>query len=108
MSSIAPLVGRLCTIFPPKRCMFAASVLFAAGCAVSGLASRLGVFLAGRALTGLGASGIFTVSLIIVLQLATDKRRGLFIGLLNTGYTVGVSMGAILAGALTPVIGWVC
>ncbi|KAF1810487.1 MFS multidrug transporter-like protein [Eremomyces bilateralis CBS 781.70] len=106
MSSIAPLVGRLCTVFPPKQCMFTASVIFAIGSLITGLAPHLDLFLVGRVVTGVGASGIFTVSLIVVLQLATDERRGLFIGLLNTGYTVGVSVGAVLSGALEPVIGW--
>jgi MFS family permease len=56
---------------------------------------------------GLGGAGIFTISMILVLQLASDKRRGLFIGLINAGYTAGVAMGAVIAGALAPKIGWV-
>ncbi len=48
-----------------------------------------------------------TVSFILVLELSGKKRRGLFIGLVNTGFTTGVSIGAVVAGALLPVTGWV-
>ena len=54
----------------------------------------------------MGAAGVFTVSIIIVLELSSAKRRGIFIGLLNSGYTIGVAAGATLAGALLPVTGW--
>jgi hypothetical protein len=47
-------------------------------------------------------------SFIFILDLTSKKRRGLFIGLLNVGVTTGISCGALLAGLLTPVFGWVC
>ena len=49
-----------------------------------------------------------TVSLILVLELSTKKRRGLHIGLVNSVFTMGVSFGAVIAGALLPITGWVC
>jgi MFS family permease len=48
-----------------------------------------------------------TISFILVLELSGKKRRGLYIGLVNTGFTTGVSLGAVIAGALLPVMGWV-
>lgn len=49
-----------------------------------------------------------TIAIILVLELSGKKRRGTFIGLVNTGFTVGVSLGAVIAGALLPITGWVC
>ncbi len=59
-------------------------------------------------MTGAGAAGILPVSMVLVLELTGKKRRGLYIGLVNTGYTFGVALGAVIAGALEPIIGWVC
>lgn len=73
---------------------------------ITAFAPTLTSFLAGRAVAGVGAAGVFTVSIIVVLQLSSAKRRGIFIGLLNTGYTLGVACGAIVAGALLPHTGW--
>lgn len=47
-----------------------------------------------------------TLSLILVLQLTSKQRRGLYIGLANAGFTIGVSAGAVVFGALLSVLGW--
>ena len=57
---------------------------------------------------GVGAAGVMTVATILVLEAASQKRRGLFIGCLNSGFTAGVALGAVVAGQLLPLIGWVC
>jgi MFS family permease len=50
---------------------------------------------------------MMTIAFILVLELSSKKKRGLFIGLVNAGFTTGVSLGAVIAGALLPVTGWV-
>jgi MFS family permease len=74
---------------------------------VAGQARTFRGFIAGRILSGVGGAGIMTLSLILVLELAGQKRRGLFLGLVNAGFTTGVSLGAVIAGALVSVMGWV-
>ncbi|KAH6674209.1 major facilitator superfamily domain-containing protein [Halenospora varia] len=106
MSSMSPVTARLAQIFSPRHCIFIASLLFALGGVVTGIAPDLKVFLLGRAISGIGGAGIMTISFILVLELSGKKRRGLFIGLVNTGFTVGVSLGAVVAGALVTVTGW--
>ncbi|OCL07738.1 MFS general substrate transporter [Glonium stellatum] len=106
MSSIAPLSGRLCQLFSPRLCMFVSTVIVCLGCIITSISPSLGVFLLGRAVTGAGAAGIMIVATIIAVQLAGTKRRGLYIGLINSSLTVGVSLGAVIAGALEPKFGW--
>ena len=48
-----------------------------------------------------------STSIILVLEFATPKRRGLCIGLMNAGYTIGLALGAVIAGMVTPTFGWV-
>jgi MFS family permease len=103
MSALGPLNGKLAAVFTPRITIFASTVLLAIGVITSGFAND---FIIGRVFTGVGASGIFTVSIIIVLELTSAKQRGLAIGLLNTGFTIGVAVGATAAGALLPVVGW--
>ncbi|KAF2032974.1 MFS general substrate transporter [Setomelanomma holmii] len=106
MSSLAPLMGRLSQVFSPRHCMFFSTVLICIGTAITGLSNTFNVFLVGRAFTGAGGGGILIVASIIVIQMTPPKRRGLYIGLVNSGMTVGVSLGAVIAGALEPKIGW--
>lgn len=65
------------------------------------------MFMLGRAVTGSGAAGVLVVAGIIVIQMTSPKQRGVYLGLVNSGMTVGVSLGAVIAGALEPRIGWV-
>lgn len=106
MSALGPLNGKLAAVFTPRITIFASTVSLAIGVIASGLSSDFTGFIVGRVFTGVGASGIFTVSIIIVLELTSAKQRGLAIGLLNTGFTIGVAVGATAAGALLPAVGW--
>ena len=107
MSALAPLMGRLSQVFSPRLCMFFSTKLICIGSLATSLANSLRWFLLGRSVTGAGAAGILIVATIIVIQMVSAKRRGLFIGLANTGMTVGLSLGAVIAGGLEPKIGWV-
>lgn len=64
------------------------------------------MFMVGRVVTGAGAAGVLVIAGIIAIQMTSAKNRGLFLGLVNSGMTVGVSLGAVIAGALEPRIGW--
>lgn len=107
MSSVSPLAGRLSQIFSPRYCVLVAAVLFAIGSLVTSQAQRLAVFLLGRVITGVGAAGCLNLTIILVVSLVSKKRRGLFFGLINTAVTTGVSLGAVLGGALLEPLGWV-
>lgn len=107
MSSTTILAGRLAQIFSPRACVLVSSILFGVGGVVASQGKSLQVFLLGRIIQGIGGGSIMTVSLILVLELSGKKRRGLHIGLVNSVFTMGVSFGAVIAGALLPITGWV-
>lgn len=83
MSSVAPLVGRLAMIFSPGAMIMYSSVFFSIGAIVTGQAHTFWTFILGRVLVGIGGGGVMTLSLILVIQLTSKKRRGLMIGLTN-------------------------
>ncbi|KAL2178100.1 major facilitator superfamily domain-containing protein [Thermothelomyces heterothallicus CBS 202.75] len=106
MSSVAPLAGRLAMIFSSATMVLLSSSCFAVGAMVTALAPTFAVFILGRVMLGIGSGGIMTLCMILVIQLTSKKRRGLWIGLTNAGFTIGVSAGAVVFGALLPVLGW--
>jgi MFS family permease len=107
VSALAPFVGRLATIFPARALLLPISVLIAIGSLVSAFAQTATMFIAGRAIAGAGSAGVLSLIVVFVLEMTTGKNRGIMVGLVNAGMTVGVSAGAIMFGALLPVIGWV-
>jgi predicted MFS family arabinose efflux permease len=97
----------LAQIFSPRVCILVSALFFSIGGLITSQAQRLRFFLLGRAISGAGGAGMITIAFILVLELSSKKKRGLFIGLVNAGFTTGVSLGAVIAGALLPVTGWV-
>ena len=101
-------MAKLAQIFSPKIIIMMASILFGVGGMITSQGKSLHIFLLGRAISGIGASAILVISFILVLEFTSKKRRGLFFGMLNSAFTMGMSLGAVVTGALLPIIGWVC
>lgn len=108
MSSITPLAGRLSQIFTARKYIMFSSVLLSFGLFITAAAQNLTVFLLGRTVSGCGSGGLMSTTIILALDLASKKRRGLLFGFINAGMTTGISSGAVLAGLLAPNFGWVC
>lgn len=83
LSSVAPLAGRLAMIFSSPTMILLSSSCFAVGAVITALAPNFTVFIVGRVMLGIGSGGIMTLCLILVIQLTSKKRRGLWIGLTN-------------------------
>jgi MFS family permease len=105
-ASVSPVTGKLSYIIAPRYFIFFSTFLFSIGSLITGVAGSLPVFLLGRAISGVGAAGQYNVGVVLILRLSRTKNRGLLYGALNSGYTFGVALGAIVAGALEPIIGW--
>jgi len=105
-SSLAPVMGRLSAIFSPRTMVVASAILIAIGQTITSQATTLTVFLVGRTITGIGGSAVMVVPFILVLELVSKRRRGIFMGLINAGFTTGVSLGAVVYGALINEPGW--
>ncbi|KAJ9653319.1 hypothetical protein H2198_007508 [Neophaeococcomyces mojaviensis] len=106
VTSLTPISGKLCQIFTPRVYLLTSIFIQAVGLLVSSQAPDVHAFLAGRAICGIGGAAVTPVAFILVTELTPVKRRAVFFGLINTGYTTGLACGAIIAGALEPVIGW--
>lgn len=106
MASVSPITGRLSYIITPRIVMFISTLILALGSFVTGLAPNLSVFLVGRAISGTGSAGVLSVAIILVIQLTTPAKRGLWTGILNSGFTAGVAFGAVFAGLVEPRFGW--
>ena len=106
VTSVTPLAGRLSQIFTARLFLFWSIMIQCCGLITTSLARDLRVFLFGRVVTGVGTAAVTPVAFILVTELVSAKRRGLMFGCINTGYTSGVALGAVIAGALEPLVGW--
>src|SRR5690606_35946974 len=78
-----PLMARLSDIFG-RRAVYAVNIaLFAAGSLVVAVAPPFAFVLVGRAIQGLGASGVFPVASAVVGDVIKPEKRGAALGLLG-------------------------
>lgn len=107
MSSLAPLFGKFAAVFSPRSLILPIAVFVAIGSIISAHAASFEAFVLGRVIMGMGGAGVLTLAIILVLDLTGKRRRGLALGCVNAGFSLGVSIGGVVYGALLPVVGWV-
>jgi MFS family permease len=66
---------------------------FEVGSAICGVAPSSTVFITGRAIAGLGASGLFTGTLLIVAATTPLQKRPIYISLISALYAIASVLG---------------
>ncbi|KAF2127380.1 MFS general substrate transporter [Dothidotthia symphoricarpi CBS 119687] len=95
------LYGRVYTFFPTKPVFLSGILLFEIGSAICGAAQTSMVLIIGRAVAGLGSSGIFTGAILIMLNTVPLHRRPMLQGLFGACFGVASVAGPLLGGAFT-------
>lgn len=90
-----------------RRVPFMANVLFFSITEMlCGFAPNYGVFLVLRALYGIGMGGEWGVGASLAMETVPTRWRGIFSGILQSGYSVGYLVAAVAARLLLPMWGW--
>lgn len=95
------LYGRIYTFFPTKPVFLSGIFLFEAGSAICGAAQSSIMLIIGRAIAGLGSSGIFTGAILIMLNTVPLHKRPMLQGLFGACFGVASVAGPLLGGAFT-------
>ncbi|OAL47089.1 major facilitator superfamily transporter [Pyrenochaeta sp. DS3sAY3a] len=95
------LYGRIYTFFPTKPVFLSGIFLFEGGSAICGAAQTSNMLIIGRAIAGLGSSGIFTGAILIMLNTVPLHRRPMLQGLFGACFGVASVAGPLLGGAFT-------
>ncbi|SEG30706.1 drug resistance transporter, EmrB/QacA subfamily [Thermomonospora echinospora] len=108
MTVATPLWGRLSDLFGRKAMFQAAVVLFAVSSLAAGFSQDIGGLIAARAVQGLGAGGVLSLTQIILGDVVPPRERGRYSGYLGAAYGVSMVAGPLVGGFLvdTPGLGW--
>ncbi|WFC98476.1 hypothetical protein MYAM1_001204 [Malassezia yamatoensis] len=102
----APVYGRLCDIIGGKKALVIALSFFTVGTLGCGAARNMFEFLAARTIAGMGGGGLNTVGSVIVSHLVPLHSRGVYQGLTNIVYGLGISIGGPVGGIFNDTLGW--
>ncbi|WP_405838241.1 MFS transporter [Streptomyces platensis] len=101
------LSGRIADLFGRRRLFLIGLGLFTAASVLAALAWSPAVFLAGRALQGLGAAVIVPTGMsLLTTTFAEGPLRARALGISGTVLSMGFTIGMVLGGVLTDALGW--
>ena len=99
LGSLADTLGR-------KRLVHICLTTVTIGMILSALAQSQLQLLALRFVTGIGIGGMLATLTALVSEYSNDKRRGICMGLLQSGYPLGALLGGIIAAQIIQFADW--
>ncbi|KAJ5343676.1 major facilitator superfamily domain-containing protein [Penicillium brevicompactum] len=98
--------GKLYTFYPSKWVFLVALLIFEIGSLICGVAPTSDALIVGRAISGLGAAGLFSGCLIIVATAVPLPVRPIYMGLISSMHAVASVAGPLMGGAFTDHLSW--
>ncbi|OAA53910.1 Major facilitator superfamily domain, general substrate transporter [Niveomyces insectorum RCEF 264] len=100
------LFGKFYTYFSIKWIYLGAIFVFEVGSLICGVAQNSVTLILGRAIAGLGSSGIFSGALIILAYSSPLEKRPMYSGLIGSMYGIASVAGPLLGGVFTDKVTW--
>ena len=103
---IQPVLGATADLFGKARLMIVCLVLLGLANILGAVATSFPLLFATRILAGIGAGGVFPISLGLTSDLVGPEKRQIAIGRTLMGSMTGNLLGASLSGLIGDLLGW--
>lgn len=104
--ALIPIAGKFATVFPLRWVYQAFFAIFLVGSILCGAATGSNFFIVGRAVAGIGAAGVASGGLTVVITISEPAKRPMFMGLSSSMFALGIILAPIIGGALTDRVSW--
>ncbi|KAF7131369.1 hypothetical protein CNMCM5793_004540 [Aspergillus hiratsukae] len=105
-SALQPLTGKIYTYFSSKWVFLGFFAVFELGSLVCGVATSSKMLIVGRAVAGMGSSGMVNGGLTIVAGAVPMHRRPALVAIIMGLSQIGLILGPLIGGALTTYTTW--
>lgn len=100
-TAITPVWGSVADIWGRKPIILIALAVFLGGSLLCALAPQTDALIAGRAIQGLGSSGMGTMVNIIICDTFSLRDRGLYLAITSVVWAIGGAVGPVIGGSFT-------
>ncbi|KAK6342041.1 hypothetical protein TWF730_001523 [Orbilia blumenaviensis] len=100
------LLGKVYTLYSIKAVLITNILLFEVGSALCGAAPDSTSFIVGRAVSGIGAAGIFAGTVVCIVHTVPLHKRPQIQGLFGALFGIASIVGPIVGGAFTSHVSW--
>lgn len=104
--AIIPLAGKFSSTLPLRWVYQVFFAIFLIGSVVCGAATSSDMFIVGRAIAGVGAAGVASGGLTVVLTVSSPATRAMNMGLVSSMFALGIILAPIIGGAFTERVSW--
>ena len=102
----ALILGPLADRYGRRRPLVACVLYFSLITALTPFAPNYAIFVLLRALYGIGMGGYWGIGASLVMESSPVRWRGLFSGMMQSGYSLGYLLAAVAMRAIEPRFGW--
>jgi SHS family lactate transporter-like MFS transporter len=102
----AVIFGLLADRYGRRKPLMANVIFFSVVELLCGFAPNYTMFLILRTIYGIGMGGEWGVGASLAMEAAPGKRRGIFSGIVQSGYSIGYLLAAVAARFVLPMWGW--
>lgn len=101
-----PLAGKTFTLFPKRTVYLVYLAIFELGSLLCALAPTSNALVAGRAVAGFGASGVFAGGFVLLMTIIPLHKRAIWTGTMSSTFAISSIVGPVIAGAFTQNVTW--
>ncbi|KAK1638606.1 putative MFS transporter [Colletotrichum phormii] len=105
-TAVTPVWGSVADLWGRKPIILLALTIFLTGSLLCALAPNMDALIAGRAVQGVGASGMGVMVNTIICDLFSLRDRGLYLAVTSVIWAVGSAVGPVLGGVFTTRLNW--
>ncbi|KAJ1908382.1 hypothetical protein IWQ60_011683 [Tieghemiomyces parasiticus] len=106
ITAFSPVFGRLADVFGTRGCLLTCIALFWVSSGLCALAFNFFWLVAFRAVSGIAAAGLLTLTLITISQITAPAQRSKYLGYFNLNYCLTCVIGPLLGGVFTERASW--
>ncbi len=106
LAALTTQLGRLGDIFGRGRIFNIGFIIFIVGSAAAGASPDVNILIISRIIQAVGAVLLQANSSAIIADYFEPKERGKAFGYVSMGWSIGGSLGIVLGGIITTLIGW--
>ncbi|KAH7089111.1 efflux pump protein [Paraphoma chrysanthemicola] len=103
---LQPLSGKLYTHFPIKATFLSFIFLFELGSLICGVAPSSAALIVGRAIAGMGVSGLMLGGMTIITRSVEKSKSPMYLGIILGVSQMGVVVAPLIGGGLTEHVSW--